>query len=144
MPNTERSFTQNNNPSKSTLTHCLLGNYSSLCFSLCLFCLKSEQPLIIHGLSQAFSLQWGKLHTKGTALRERRVAAASPASSKCSLKSWGGREGEGHWLTTTLQSCCLLTLWQGQFSQQPWIHCSTVVQGVQCSLLCSMYAPKKK
>ena len=112
----ERSFTHNNNPSKSALTGLWVITVLSLeCFVFRFACSVSKANN--HSLftvwvgaffffSLSLFLQQGKLHTRVTALRERQDQQPRRVLVSAVLN----QRGQGRWL----QPCSLLTLWQGQ------------------------------
>lgn len=107
----ERSFTHNNNPSKSALTGLWVITVLSLeCFVFRFACSVSKANN--HSLFTVwvglffFFPSAGQITHKSDSSQRKRGPTASPGSGKCSLKS----TGQGRWL----QPCSLLTLWQGQ------------------------------
>lgn len=106
----ERSFTHNNNPSKSALIGLWVITVLSLeCFVFRFTCSVSKannHSLFTVWVGLLF-LPWaGQITPKSDSSQRKRGPTASLGSGKCSLKS----RGQGRWL----QPCSLLTLWQGQ------------------------------
>ena len=106
----ERSFTHNNNPSKSALTGLWVITVLSLeCFVFRFACSVSKannHSLFTVWVGLFFLPSAGQITHKSDSSQRKTGPTASPGSGKCSLKS----RGQGRWL----QPCSLLTLWQGQ------------------------------
>lgn len=105
----ERSFTHNNNPSKSALTGLWVITVLSLeCFVFRFACSvsKANNHSLFTVWVGLFFPSLGQITHKSDSSQRKRGPTASLASGKCSLKS----RGQGRWL----QPCSLLTLWQGQ------------------------------
>ena len=106
----ERSFTHNNNPSKSALTGLWVITVLLLeCFVFRFACSVSKannHSLFTVWVGYFFFSFSRANYTWSDSSQRKRGPTASLGSGKCSLKS----RGQGRWL----QPCSLLTLWQGQ------------------------------
>lgn len=105
----ERSFTHNNNPSKSALIGLWVITVLLLeCFVFRFACSvsKANNHSLFTVWVGVFFPSAGQITHKSDSSQRKRGPTASLGSGKCSLKS----RGQERWL----QPCSLLTLWQGQ------------------------------
>lgn len=123
----ERSFTHNNNPSKSALTGLWVITVLSLeCFVFRFACSvsKANNHSLFTVWVGLFFLQQGKLHTRVTALREREDQQPRQALVSAVLNQ-GGRDAD-----YSLAVCWLCG--KGSKGLETWIYCTLTVPTINC------------